>query len=72
MCSRTNRSLKSRWQCVWVKVKVTWSIGLPSIQPGKVLYEMDGVPEELAREAFKLAAAKKLPIKTTFVTKTVM
>ncbi|MCE1857576.1 50S ribosomal protein L16, partial [Enterobacter hormaechei] len=39
------------------------------IQPGKVLYEMDGVPEELAREAFKLAAAK-LPIKTTFVTKT--
>ncbi|STM47674.1 50S ribosomal protein L16 [Escherichia coli] len=24
-----NRSLKSRWQCVWVKVKVTWSIGLP-------------------------------------------
>lgn len=41
------------------------------IQPGKVLYEMDGVPEELAREAFKLAAAKP-PIKTTFVTKTVM
>jgi len=41
------------------------------IQPGKVLYEMDGVPEELAREAFQLAAAK-LPIKTTFVTKTVM
>ena len=40
-------------------------------KPGKVLYEMDGVPEELAREAFKLAAAK-LPIKTTFVTKTVM
>ncbi|EBQ6113609.1 ribosomal protein L16, partial [Salmonella enterica subsp. enterica serovar Bareilly] len=37
----------------------------------KVLYEMDGVSEELAREAFKLAAAK-LPIKTTFVTKTVM
>ncbi|XOD70222.1 MAG: 50S ribosomal protein L16 [Sodalis sp. (in: enterobacteria)] len=41
------------------------------IQPGKVLYEMDGVSEELAREACKLAAAK-LPIKTTFVTKTVM
>ncbi|WP_299798668.1 50S ribosomal protein L16 [uncultured Shewanella sp.] len=41
------------------------------IQPGKVLYEMDGVPEELAREAFALAAAK-LPLKTTFVTKTVM
>jgi large subunit ribosomal protein L16 len=36
------------------------------IQPGKVLYEMDGVEEALAREAFQLAAAK-LPIKTTFV-----
>jgi large subunit ribosomal protein L16 len=41
------------------------------VQPGSVLYEMDGVTEELAREAFKLAAAK-LPIKTTFVTRTVM
>ncbi|QQX80140.1 50S ribosomal protein L16 [Shewanella sp. KX20019] len=41
------------------------------IQPGKVLYEMNGVSEELAREAFTLAAAK-LPLKTTFVTKTVM
>ncbi len=38
------------------------------IQPGKVLYEMDGVPESLAREAFKLASAK-LPISTTFVTR---
>lgn len=38
------------------------------IQPGKVLYEMDGVPENLAREAFRLAAAK-LPISTTFVTR---
>ncbi|AUR52852.1 MAG: 50S ribosomal protein L16 [Neisseriales bacterium] len=36
------------------------------IQPGKMLYEMDGVSEELAREAFRLAAAK-LPFKTTFV-----
>ena len=41
------------------------------IQPGKVLYEMEGVSEELAREAFALAAAK-LPIKTTFVRRTVM
>lgn len=38
------------------------------IKPGKVLYEMDGVSEELAREAFRLAAAK-LPFKTTFVTR---
>jgi large subunit ribosomal protein L16 len=36
------------------------------IQPGKVLYEMDGVEEAQAREAFALAAAK-LPLKTTFV-----
>jgi large subunit ribosomal protein L16 len=41
------------------------------IQPGKVLYEMDGVSEELAREAFALAAAK-LPITTTFVKRSVM
>jgi large subunit ribosomal protein L16 len=41
------------------------------IQPGKVLYEMEGVSEEIAREAFRLAAAK-LPIKTTVVTRTVM
>lgn len=40
------------------------------IQPGKVLYEMDGVDEVLAREAFRLAAAK-LPIETTFVTRLV-
>ena len=36
------------------------------IVPGKVLYEMDGVDEVLAREAFRLAAAK-LPIQTAFV-----
>jgi len=41
------------------------------VQPGSVLYEMEGVSEELAREAFKLAAAK-LPISTTFVSRTVM
>ncbi|EHQ53601.1 50S ribosomal protein L16 [Ectothiorhodospira sp. PHS-1] len=41
------------------------------IQPGRVLYEMEGVSEEVAREAFRLAAAK-LPIKTAFVTRQVM
>ncbi len=39
------------------------------IVPGKVLYEMDGVEESLAREAFRLAAAK-LPFRTTFVHRT--
>jgi len=41
------------------------------IQPGKMLYEMEGVTEEIAREAFKLAAAK-LPFKTNFVVRQVM
>ncbi len=41
------------------------------IQPGRMLYEMEGVSEEIAREAFKLAAAK-LPFKTAFVSRTVM
>lgn len=41
------------------------------IQPGRVLYEVEGVSEEMAREAFSLAAAK-LPVATTFVKRTVM
>jgi len=41
------------------------------IQPGRMLYEIEGVPEELAREAFKLAAAK-LPVQTTFVKRMMM
>ncbi len=41
------------------------------IQPGRVLYEMEGVSEEVAREAFRLAAAK-LPFPTTFVSRQVM
>jgi large subunit ribosomal protein L16 len=41
------------------------------IQPGRMLYEMEGVAEEIAREAFTLAAAK-LPVQTTFVKRTVM
>lgn len=41
------------------------------VQPGRVLYEMEGVSEDEAREAFRLAAAK-LPISTMFVTRQVM
>ena len=41
------------------------------VQPGTILYEMEGVTEEMAREAFRLAATK-LPIKTTFVIRAVM
>ncbi|HON08984.1 MAG TPA: 50S ribosomal protein L16 [Verrucomicrobiota bacterium] len=38
------------------------------IRPANVLFEMDGVPEALAREAFRLAAAK-LPVRTRFITR---
>ena len=38
------------------------------VQPGCVMYEMEGVSEEVARDAFKLAAAK-LPVQTTFVSR---
>lgn len=41
------------------------------IQPGRMLYEMEGVPQELAQEALALAAAK-LPVKTAFVARTVL
>ncbi len=36
------------------------------VKPGRILFECDGVPEQIAREAFELAA-QKLPIKTKFI-----
>jgi len=44
---------------------------IAQVQPGRMLYEMEGVTEEVAREAFRLAAAK-LPVTTTFVSRTVL
>jgi large subunit ribosomal protein L16 len=41
------------------------------VQPGKMLYEIEGVSEELAREAFRLAG-DKLPVKSAFVKRTIM
>lgn len=41
------------------------------VQPGKVLYEIQGVPREIAEEAFKLASAK-LPVRTEFVEREIM
>ena len=38
------------------------------VKPGRVMFELDGVPEDLARRAFELAAAK-LPIKCKFITR---
>jgi len=44
---------------------------IAQIQPGRMLYEIEGVSEEVAREAFKLAAAK-IPFKTSFIKRTVL
>lgn len=41
------------------------------VQPGRMLYELEGVPEALAREAFKLASAK-LAVRTVFVNRAIM
>src|SRR6202521_6139577 len=41
------------------------------VQPGRILYEMEGVTEEIAREAFRLASAK-LSVATAFVSRQVM
>jgi large subunit ribosomal protein L16 len=41
------------------------------IQPGRMLYEIEGIPEDQARDALKLAAAK-LPVQTTFVSRTLL
>jgi large subunit ribosomal protein L16 len=41
------------------------------VQPGRVMFEIEGVTEELAREALGLAASK-LPVKTLFIARTIM
>lgn len=41
------------------------------IQPGRMLYEIEGVEEDLARQAFELAAAK-LPVQTAFVKRVIL
>jgi large subunit ribosomal protein L16 len=41
------------------------------VQPGRMLYEIEGIPEDQARDALKLAAAK-LPVQTTFVSRTLL
>jgi large subunit ribosomal protein L16 len=63
----TNKPLEVRMG----KGKGSVEYWVAQIQPGRVLYEIQGVEEKLAREAFELAAAK-LPFKTQVVTRTVM
>ena len=41
------------------------------VKPGRILYEVDGVPEDVAAEAFRLAASK-LPVKTAFVERKIL
>lgn len=53
------------------KGKGSVELWVAQVKPGTMLYEIQGVSEELAREAFSLAAAK-LPVKTTFVARTIM
>ena len=48
--------------------KGTPEIWVCRVKPGKIMYEMAGVTEEVAREAFRLAAMK-LPVKTKFVSR---
>ncbi|MDG6774862.1 50S ribosomal protein L16 [Thiomicrorhabdus sp. ZW0627] len=63
----TNKPLEVRMG----KGKGSVEYWVAQIQPGRILYEIQGVDERLAREAFALAAAK-LPFKTQVVTRTVM
>ncbi|HHS99771.1 MAG TPA: 50S ribosomal protein L16 [Thiomicrospira sp.] len=63
----TNKPLEVRMG----KGKGSVEYWVAQIQPGRVLYEIQGVDERLAKEAFELAAAK-LPFKTQVVTRTVM
>ena len=50
------------------KGKDTPEYWVAKIKPGRIMFEVDGVPKEVARRAFELAAAK-LPLKTRFVTR---
>jgi len=53
------------------KGKGSVELWVANVKPGTMMYEIQGIPESVAREAFTLAAAK-LPVKTTFVARTIM
>ena len=52
----------------WARARARPRAGWPSSSPGRILFEMEGVPEVEARRAMELASAK-LPIKTQFATR---
>ena len=58
----------SRPKSAWVRARVLPNIWAARVKPGRVMFEIDGVSEEVAREALRLAAMK-LPIKTRFVSR---
>ena len=61
----------SGWQTSLESAKGGVEYWVAQIQPGRIMFEIEGIAEELAREAFQLAAAK-LPFETIFVKRTVM
>jgi large subunit ribosomal protein L16 len=61
--SQINQLQKNHLEVRMGKGKGNVEYWVALVQPGKVMFEMAGVEEELAREAFKLASAK-LPVKT--------
>jgi len=65
-CSRTSRCRRSLPKSAWATARANPEFFVSEIQPGKIIYEMDGVTEALAKEAFALAAAK-LPFRTVVV-----
>ena len=66
--SRTTRSRRSRPRPAWVPVRAASRAGSRSSSPGRVIFEVEGVPEEIAREAFH-RAHHKLPIKTQLISR---
>ena len=62
---------KKPLEVMQVKGKGNGEYWVAQIKPGKVLYEMEGVTEEVAREAFRLAG-RKLPFTTQFVKRMAM
>ena len=58
-------SPRSRSRSAWVTARAAPRSGSPSSSPGRVMYEIEGVDEKLAREAFRLAH-HKLPVQTRF------
>jgi large subunit ribosomal protein L16 len=61
-------SPRSRPKSGWVKVRAHVEYWVAKVKPGRIMFEIDGVPDDVAREALRLGAAK-LPIKTKVVTR---